>query len=86
MQAKWRLKFIHDLSARLFDISSYIKQLCNSDWNKGEGKTSGQRKVTAFYPADGGSTNGMNILKYMYMSHLISCSISKVTVLGDADG
>jgi hypothetical protein len=29
-----------------------------TDWNKGEGKASGQRKVTAFFPPTDNFTNG----------------------------
>ncbi|KAG0630669.1 hypothetical protein M758_1G195300 [Ceratodon purpureus] len=39
------------------DTTDKFTLMVPQDWNKGEGKTSGQRKVTAFYPADGGLTN-----------------------------
>ncbi|XP_024372678.1 psbP domain-containing protein 3, chloroplastic [Physcomitrium patens] len=39
------------------DAADKFTLLVPQAWNRGEGKTSGQRKVTAFYPADGGLTN-----------------------------
>lgn len=39
------------------DTTDKFTLMVPQDWNRGEGKTSGQRKVTAFYPSDGGLTN-----------------------------
>jgi len=39
------------------DATDKFTLMVPQDWSKGEGVTSGQRKVTAFYPPDGGLTN-----------------------------
>lgn len=48
------------LSTRLesFLGASSDSKMWLTDWNKGEGKASGQRKVTAFFPPTDNFTNG----------------------------